>query len=87
MKNLPTLEKHPDTMEGEIDYKKMVKEIDVLVETDFCCDMECHALEHSKPFTQDEARKMSEIISSIYSIAHCIDCEACQGKYKLTKPL
>jgi hypothetical protein len=67
----------------KLDYKKMLKEIDALVETDFCFEMECHKLPNVSKFTQKEAEQMSEIISSIYSIAHCVHCSACQTKYKI----
>lgn len=65
----------------KLDYKKMVREIDNLVEGDFCFDMDCHNLPNSKPITQKEAMKMVKIIGRVYKIAHCIYCTACQGKW------
>jgi hypothetical protein len=64
-----------------LNYLKMLKKIDDLVETDFCFDMECHQLPNAQKFSQKEAMQMSKIISSIYSIAHCIHCQSCQIKY------
>jgi hypothetical protein len=65
----------------KLDYKKMVNEISNLVDTDFCFDMDCRALPHAKPYTQEEADKMAGIIGQVYMISHCIYCSACQGKY------
>lgn len=72
----------------KLDYKKMVKEIDKLVNNDFCFDMDClQGLPKRRPFTQKEAKQMAQIIGSVYTIAHCVDCTACQGRYKLNKSL
>ena len=68
-----------------LNYLKMLKEIDDLVETDFCFDMECHFLPMSNKFTQKEAEQMAKIISKIYSIAHCIHCSPCQKKYLIPR--
>lgn len=68
-----------------VDYYKMLKEISNLVETDFCFDMDCKTMPHSKPFTQKEAKQMAMVIGQIYLIAHSIHCSACQTKY-ITKP-
>lgn len=64
-----------------LDLKRMVKEIDKLVNNDFCEDMECHLIPKSKPFTQKEAEKMADIISKVYSVSHCLHCGSCQTKY------
>jgi DNA mismatch repair ATPase MutL len=70
-----------------LNYKKMVDEIDDLVENDFVADMECRAgLPNQRPFTQKEAKAMARLLSSIYSIAHCNTCEACQNKYLIHHP-
>lgn len=55
-------------------------EIDKLVSTDFCADMECRFLPKAKPFTQGEAREMAEIIGNVYMYAHRIHCGACAKK-------
>jgi len=65
----------------KLDYKKMIKEIDALVQTDFSFDMECKLLDGK--FTQKEAKQMADLISRVYSISHCLHCEACQTKYKI----
>jgi len=59
----------------------MLEDICNLVETDFAFEMELKSLPKSKPYTQEEASHMSDIIGKVYSIAHCIHCEACQVKY------
>ena len=65
----------------KLDYKKMLEDINKLVQTDFCFDMDCRNIPNSKPFTQEEAKNMANIIGNIYSIAHCTTCKACQSKY------
>lgn len=73
---------------GKLNHKKMLKEIDELVNNDFCFDMDCkQGLPDQRPFTQSEAKKMARIIGEVYRVAHCIHCEACQGRYKLNKSL
>lgn len=67
----------------ELDFKRMIREIDTLVSTDFMFDMDCHDLPKAKPYTQAEAQEMQRVLGKIYSIAHCIDCEACQPKFFL----
>ena len=67
-----------------LDYKKMVDEIDDLVETDFCFDMELKQLPKSKPITKKEALEMVKILGQIYMISHCNTCKACQGRYVIT---
>jgi len=69
----------------KLDYKKMIRCIDDLVNNDFGSEMEFKILPRSKPYTQEEAKKMSRIISKIYSIAHCISCETCAQKYAIRK--
>lgn len=70
-----------------LDYKRMVEEIDKLVNTDFGEDMNFKAniLVNGKyrEITQEEAREMANIIGQVYLISHAIDCENCGKKYKL----
>ena len=72
-------------MPKKLNFKKMVEEIDVLTDTEFCFNMELKLLpltEKNKTcYTQKEAQKMVELLSSIYSVAHCIHCKACQTRY------
>ena len=55
----------------KLDYLKMLQDIDDLVSTDFCEDME---LETGK-FTQQEAVDMMRIIAKVYDIAHSTHCK------------
>jgi ABC-type uncharacterized transport system substrate-binding protein len=66
-----------------MNYLKMLKEIDELTSSDFLFDMENKELPDSKPYTQEEASQMSDLLGRIYLIAHSIHCEACGKKYKL----
>lgn len=62
-------------------YKKMLEDINNLVQTDFCVDMDFKQLEGQAEYTQEEALKMANIIGRVYGIAHSINC-SCGGKYK-----
>jgi len=64
----------------KLNYLKMLKEIDVLVNNDFCEDMECRLLPGGK-FTIEEVKEMVKIISKVYSVSHCLTCLTCQRKY------
>jgi len=66
-----------------LDHKKMLKEINNLVQTDFMFEMECNLLPNSKPYTQKEAKEMANLLTNVYMISHCLKCTACQAKYKL----
>jgi hypothetical protein len=59
-----------------INYKKMLEEINNLVDNDFCAEMEMKGR-----YTQKEAKQMADIITKVYSISHCISCSACSKKY------
>lgn len=60
-----------------LNYYKMLQEIDKLTDTDFVADME-----YKEIYTEKESQKMAKLLSDIYSIAHCIHCVACQKKYE-----
>ena len=60
----------------KLNYKKMIKDINDLVDTDFGAEMEMKELPKSKPFTQKEAKKMARIIAKVYIISHQIYCKA-----------
>lgn len=64
----------------ELDTERMIKEIAELVRTDFSFDMDCK-LGFEREFTQEEARHMAHLLGRVYSISHCITCDACQTKY------
>ena len=62
----------------ELDYEKMIKAIDNLVQTDFCFDINCKSLPNSKPYTQEEAKEMASLLGRIYIISHQQHCNACR---------
>lgn len=67
-----------------LNLRQMLDDIRLLVENDFCADMELTAwdAENGKSqFTKNESITMARIIAKVYSIAHCTTCEACQKKY------
>lgn len=60
----------------------MIKDIDGLVNIDFLESMEMK--ENSDVlYTQEEAKKMSQILGNVYTISHGIHCRACGNKYKI----
>lgn len=65
----------------KLNYKKMLSEIDKLTNNDWCAEMEMRLLPRSGGYTQKEAKRMAKLLSRVYSISHCIRCEACQRKY------
>lgn len=66
---------------SELDFKRMIDDIDELVSNDFCFDMDCKSLHPEESFTHEESTQMRDILMKIYSIAHCRTCKACQIKY------
>ena len=61
-----------------LDYEKMIKAIDDLVQTDFAFSMNCKSLPDSKPFTQGESKEMASLLATIYGISHQQHCKACR---------
>ena len=70
-----------------LDHKKMLEEIDRLVESDFLFSMEAKLIPHTKKYTQREAQEMVDILDSVYRVVHCLHCKACQTRYKVDKSL
>ena len=69
-----------------LDHYRMLREIADMVENDFCADMDSRfATSGEVKFTNEEAKEMAHMLGKIYSIAHCITCRACQGKYENPK--
>jgi len=68
----------------KLDYKKMVEDIDKLVNNDLCADLEMclmpHTLNH-RDISQDDAIKAIKIIGQVYMISHGITCSGCSKKY------
>lgn len=65
----------------ELDYKKMIGEVNELVSTDFMFDMDCKSMREPHAFTYEESEAMRKTLLKIYTIAHCTTCAACQTKY------
>jgi hypothetical protein len=63
-----------------MDYRKMIQDINKLVETDFCYDMATKEA-FSRKFTQEEAIKMADLLGKVYMISHSEHCKACGRKY------
>lgn len=66
----------------ELDYWKMVRDIDSLVSSEFCEEVSCKA-GFDREISQEEAKTMANIIGKVYLISHCISCCACDTKYKI----
>lgn len=61
-----------------MNYKKMLEDINKLVDNDFTVDLEL-----KKTYTQKEARQMAKIIADVYWISHLTHCKFCRNKYLL----
>jgi hypothetical protein len=57
---------------------KRLKQINDLVENDFCASMEARTL--GGKFTQEEAKQMAKLLAKVYSISHTIHCQSCYDK-------
>jgi len=66
-------------MKEEQKYRHYLDRICELVETDRAEEW-CWKSASKKPFTQEEAREMANIIGSVYLHAHKIHCTACALK-------
>lgn len=64
----------------KLNYKKMLKDILKLVDTDFCAEMRDKI--GLDKYKNEESEAMAKIIAEVYGIAHCLYCSACAGKYK-----
>ena len=64
---------------NKLDTDRMVRDIDVLVNNDWGFEI----VDVKSKFTQKEAREMSAVLGKIYTISHCITCNACNVKYRL----
>lgn len=60
----------------------MLQDIDDLVQTDFCTEMDMKLLPKSKEYTQKEAKEMANLLGKIYLISHAIHCKSCGKKYE-----
>jgi hypothetical protein len=76
----------------KLDYKKMLRDILKLVDTDFCMDMEMKLgyrksgskeMIDVRKYTQEEARIMAEKLARVYRISHGVYCSACNWKYRI----
>lgn len=62
----------------ELDFHKMIKDIDKLVQSDFVFDMDCKQLDNPSNYTQKEAKQMARLLGNIYSISHIEHCKGCR---------
>jgi len=71
-------EKSLEDLEVRRDWKKMLEDINELVDNDFGFDLQFD----EKEYTDKDVDKMRKIILSTYQISHCVYCKSCQNKYK-----
>jgi len=65
-----------------LDFEKMIDDIDTLVNTDFVADMEMRSYRGATgKYTQEESKKMAQLLTKTYWIAHCNTCTSCNGDY------
>jgi len=68
---------------SELDYKRMVEEIDKIVNNEDFGNLELSLMPKSKPYTQKEAGKMMKMLGQVYRVAHCVTCTACARRYMI----
>lgn len=72
-------------MTQKLDYKKMLKDIDNLVNNDTVFSLEVYRCPTTQEFKQEEVNQMLDIILDVYKISHTLHCKACRkSKYLLT---
>jgi len=54
----------------------LLKKVAEQVENDFCAEMEALTLPDTREYTQEEAKKMAQILGIVYHYAHQIHCDA-----------
>lgn len=59
-----------------LDCLYLLKKINNQVENDFCAEMDAFTHPDSREYTQEEAKKMAEILGVVYHYAHQIHCKA-----------
>jgi hypothetical protein len=70
----------------KLNYLKMLEDINKLVETDYCAELEMYLIpelnkDMNREIPQEDARNAIDIVSKVYSISHAIHCEPCASKY------
>lgn len=70
-------------MSKAIDYKKMVKDINKLVNNDWCAEMEMrYKMPNSAPITQKDAHDILDCLLNVFMISHQTTCTA-HGEYRV----
>jgi hypothetical protein len=65
----------------KLNYKKMVEDIDKIVNNDLCADLEMRLMPNQGEISQEDAKTAIDIIGKVYMISHGITCSACNKKY------
>lgn len=73
---------------NSLDYLSLVKDMNEILETDFCMDMDCklnlHGGRDKNSFTQEEAQTMAKMLGQLYTMSHYWYCVCGLGsKYKI----
>jgi succinate dehydrogenase/fumarate reductase-like Fe-S protein len=76
-------EKEVEAFCAKLDYKRMLQEINDLLQSDFVFDMSCRLASEPPVFSPEEAEQMASLLGRLYSISHCISCTSCNGKYQI----
>lgn len=69
---------------NKLNYLKLVQDMNDLLETDFCFDMDCKLSlndgRDKNSFTQEEAQQMAKLIGELYTLSHYWYCGCGKGK-------
>jgi len=65
---------------SKYNHKKMLRDINKIVNSDWAFDIDCLAMHPEREITQEVAWQMQKAIGDIYSIAHCTTCSTCRAR-------
>jgi len=70
------INEYKKTTKTKEELENILNEINLIVETDFCEEMEMISLPESREYTQEEAKEMSHRLASVYFYSHQTHCGA-----------
>lgn len=80
----PTVDKINEMKPNNLNYLKLVQDMNDMLENDFCMDMDCklhlHDGRDKNSFTQEEAQQMADLIGKLYTLSHYWYCHCGLGK-------
>lgn len=86
-----TINEQTEMKPNNLNYLKLVQDMNDMLENDFCMDMDCklhlHDGRDKNSFTQEEAQQMADLIGKLYTLSHYWYCHCGLGKgYEADQP-